>query len=99
MPNGFRSDEKNPTTRRACHGGNWPQSSIELQRVTRKGGGQSRLEGIRVGHAGGLQHGGLGGQAGQLCVCELQAGELGFDFIAEGVKVVVLVVDGNVGHG
>ena len=95
----FVQTKKTPPQGGLVMGGDWPQSSIELQRVTRKGGGQSRLEGIRVGHAGGLQHGGLSCEAGQFSVCELQAGELALSVIAEGVKVVVLVVDGDVGHG
>ena len=39
--------------------------SIELHRIPRKRR-QRRLQGFAIGHAGGLQHGGLGGQALQI---------------------------------
>jgi hypothetical protein len=46
-----------------------------------------------------LQHGGLSVQAGEFSVYKLQVGELGFGFVAEGVEVAALFVDGDFGQG
>ena len=46
-----------------------------------------------------MQHGGLGGEALQLGVHKLQAGELGAGLGREAVEVVVAVVDFDAGHG
>lgn len=56
-------------------------------------GRQGRLQGLGIGHAGGLIGSDLGLQALQFLVAELHGGELRCGFVRERVGVVVNVVD------
>ena len=73
--------------------------SIELHRIPRRQHRQGRLQGFGIRHAGGLQHSSLGLQAGQFSIDKLQALQLRFGLVREGIEVVGLVVYGDGGHG
>jgi hypothetical protein len=71
--------------------------SIQLHGVV-NGCRQRQTQRIGISHAGCLQHSRLYGKALQLRITELQALQLRFGVIGQGVELVVFVVYGNHGY-